>query len=173
LRNYDPLVREVNAMYGSLARLRETVVIDAETAAAVDQLAVSVHQQEDLVEQFKTVNALLQNSLSLFGRFSVRLAASPQNGTLGAAVSAAAAAMLHLTLDTSSAAAREVQDRLDELASQPIPSGDSDSVRALLAQCPRCRESGTWQRCTRWCWRARAHQGQRHVSFAGCSTRRR
>lgn len=133
LRNYDPLVRQVAALYSSLGGLSETAAIDVETAAAVDQLTGSVHRQEDLVEQFKSVNALLQNSLSLFGRFSIRLAASPQNGTLGPAVSAAAAAMLHLTLDTSAAAAREVQDRLDELARQPIPPGDSDSVRALLA----------------------------------------
>jgi signal transduction histidine kinase/CheY-like chemotaxis protein len=133
LRNYDPLVREINALRGSLDRLGETAVIDAETAAAADQLAVSVQRQEELVEQFKTVNALLQNSLALFGRFSVRLAPSQQNGTLGAAVSAAAAAMLHLTLDTAPAAAREVQDRLDELAGLPIPPGDSDSVQALLA----------------------------------------
>jgi signal transduction histidine kinase/CheY-like chemotaxis protein len=133
LRNYDPLVREVNALHGSLDQLGETAVIDSETAAAVDRLAALVQRQEELVEQFKTVNALLQNSLSLFVRFSVRLATSPQDGTLGPAVSAAAAAMLHLTLDTSSAAAREVQYRLDELAAQPIPPGDSDSVRALLA----------------------------------------
>jgi len=133
LRNYDPLVREINALHGSLDQLGETAVIDAETAAAVDQLAALVQRQDELVEQFKTVNALLQNSLSLFVRFSVRLATSPQDGTLGPAVSAAAAAMLHLTLDTSSAAVREVQYRLDELAAQPIPPGDSDSVRALLA----------------------------------------
>jgi signal transduction histidine kinase/FixJ family two-component response regulator len=41
--------------------------------------------------------------------------------------------MLHLTLDTSSAAAREVQDRLDDLAKQAHPSDDGDSVGALLA----------------------------------------
>jgi signal transduction histidine kinase len=133
LRNYDPLVRHVNELYGSLDRLRETVAIDAETAAAVGLLAASVRRQEELVEQFKTVNALLQNSLSLFGRFGVRLATSQQNGPLGPAVSGAAAAMLRLTLDTSLATAREVQDRLDELAGLPVPPGDDDSVRALLA----------------------------------------
>jgi signal transduction histidine kinase len=133
LRNYDPLVRQVNELYRSTDRLRETAAIDAETTAAVGQLAATLRQQEDLVEQFKSTNALLQNSLSLFGRFSVRLAASQQNGPLGPAVSAAAAAMLHLTLDTSPATVREVQDRLDELARQPPASNDNDSVQALLA----------------------------------------
>ncbi len=112
----------------SLDRLRETAAIDAETAAAVDQLAASVGRQEELVERFKTCNALLHNSLSLFGRLSVSLASS----NLGPAASAAAAAMLQLTLDTSAAAAREVEDRLDELAKQAA-SSDNDFVQAMLA----------------------------------------
>ena len=129
LRNYDPLVREINALHDSLARLRETSAIDGETTAALDQLAASIDRQELLVERFESDNALLHNSLSFFGRFSVR----PASSDLGPAISAAAAAMLHLTLDTSSAAAREVQDRLDELENRARASGDSESVGALLA----------------------------------------
>src|SRR5258708_1554967 len=129
LRNYDPLVREINAIHDSLARLRETSAIGGETTAALDQLVTSVDRQEELVEQFKSENALLHNSLSFFGRFSAR----PPSSDLGPAISAAAAAMLHLTLDTSSAAAREVQDRLDGLGNLARASGDGESVEALLA----------------------------------------
>jgi signal transduction histidine kinase/CheY-like chemotaxis protein len=43
------------------------------------------------------------------------------------------AAMLHLTLDTSPAAAREVQDRLEQLARLQSPPGDADSIHAALA----------------------------------------
>jgi hypothetical protein len=50
LRNYDPLVREINELYASLARLRETAAFDAKTAAAVDELAALVVQLEELVE---------------------------------------------------------------------------------------------------------------------------
>lgn len=128
LRNYDPLVREINALRNSLDRLRETAVIDAETAAVVQQLAASVDRQEELVEKFKSDNALLHNSLSFFGRFSVR----PVSSELEPAISLAAAAMLHLTLDTSSTAAGEVRDRLDALARQ-APASDNDSVAPLLA----------------------------------------
>jgi signal transduction histidine kinase/FixJ family two-component response regulator len=128
LRNYDPLVREIVALRGSLDRLRRTAVIDAETAAAVDQLAASVDRQEELVEQFKSDNALLHNSLSFFGRFSAR----PVSSDLELAISSAAAAILHLTLDTSPAAADEVKGRLDELAKQAGPI-DGDSVTPLLA----------------------------------------
>jgi signal transduction histidine kinase len=129
LRNYDPLVREIHDLHDSLDRLRETSAIDRETARSVDQLAASIGRQEELVEQFKSNNALLHNSLSYFGRFSIR----PASPDLGPAISAAAAAMLQLTLETSSPAAREVQDRLDELEKQARSSGDSESVEAMLA----------------------------------------
>jgi signal transduction histidine kinase len=129
LRNYDPLVREISALYDSLDRLRMTAAIDAETTTAVDRLVASTGRQEELVEQFKSDNALLHNSLSFFGRFTTRLGASDPDP----AVSAASAAMLHLTLDTSPAAATEVQDRLNELAARAGPADDGDSLRALLA----------------------------------------
>src|SRR5450631_1725070 len=123
------LVREINELRASLDRLRETAAVDPATSMMVDQLAASVGRQEELIEQFKSDNALLHNSLSFFGRFSVRFASSD----LGPAISAAAAAMLHLTLDTSSAAAGEVADRLDQVARQAGSSSDPDSVRPLLA----------------------------------------
>jgi signal transduction histidine kinase/CheY-like chemotaxis protein len=130
LRNYDPLVREINALHDSVDQLRKTAAIDTETTAAVDQLAASIGRQEELVEQFKSDNALLHNSLSFFGRFGVRL----ESSDLGPAVTAASAAMLHLTLDTSSAAVRDVKDRLDELALQRASTaGDGDVVGGLLA----------------------------------------
>ena len=41
--------------------------------------------------------------------------------------------MLHLTLDTSASSARDVQDRLDDLAQRIVPSGNAAPVTALLA----------------------------------------
>jgi signal transduction histidine kinase len=129
LRNYDPLVREINALRNSLDRLRATSAIDLETRAAVDRLAASVDRQEELVESFKTNNALLQNSLAFFGRLRARSVAPD----LDLATSAAAAAILHLTLDTSSDAVQDVRDRLDELDQQANRMGLGTSVEALLA----------------------------------------
>jgi len=133
LRNYDPLVREVNALNELLARLRDAVSADTEDAAAVDRLAASLNRQEELIEQFKSNNALLQNSLAHFRLFSTRLSEANGSRPLASAVSALVAAMLQLTLDTSPAAAREVADRLNELAPQPFSSDDADSVQVLLA----------------------------------------
>ncbi|WP_040580199.1 two-component system VirA-like sensor kinase [Methyloferula stellata] len=133
LRNYDPLVNDVQSLYASLARLRETVAGDAQMLKVIDQLTLSVHRQEDLVEQFKSGNALLRNSLAYFSLFSDRLVPADQVESLTPGVGALVAAMLRLTLDTSSGTALAVQDRLDELARQPVSPGDTDAVQALLA----------------------------------------
>src|SRR5215467_5603512 len=73
LRNYDPLVRELNALRDALDRLRDNVSGDAEEAAAIDRFAAAAAQQEQLTEQFKSDNALLQNSLAYFRLLSARL----------------------------------------------------------------------------------------------------
>jgi signal transduction histidine kinase len=129
LRNYDPLAREIDALHDSLDRLRATSAIDLETKTAVERLAASVDRQDELVERFKSDNALLQNSLAFLGRFRVP-SVSPD---LDLPISAAGAAILHLTLDTSSDAVQEVQGRLDELDERASRMGLGDSVEALLA----------------------------------------
>ncbi len=128
LRDYDPLVREIDALHICRDRLRQSAAMDQETAAAVDRLARSVDRQEELVEKFKSDNALMHNSLSFFSRFSV----SPKAADLEPAISATAAAMLNLTLDTSEAVARDVENRLNELDELAAPS-HSEAVAPLLA----------------------------------------
>ena len=133
LRHYDSLVSEMGALHDALDRLRKAAAADPEEKAAIDRLAALVDRQEELVEQFKSKNALLQNSLAYFGLFSARLATSDRNEPLVAAASTLAAAMLHLTLNTSPATALAVEERLDEFATLRLPPGDAESVRALLA----------------------------------------
>jgi signal transduction histidine kinase/CheY-like chemotaxis protein len=133
LRNYDPLVRELNALRDALGRLRDNASGDAEEAAAIDRFMASAARQEELTEQFKGDNALLQNSLAHFQLFSAHLLTSSGTGPLAPGVSGLAAAMLRLTLDTSPPAAREVANRLNYLATQSFPTDAALSVRALLA----------------------------------------
>ena len=128
LRNYDPLVRETDALDVTVGHLQQITALDAATRSAIDRLAMAVTRQEQFVEQFKSDNALLQNSLAYFALFS-----SDWDDSLAPPVSSLATAMLRLTLDTTAARAREVQDRLDELARQPLPAGDAAAVQALLA----------------------------------------
>ena len=72
-RNYDALMRIADAYDDALARLREAACSDREEVAAIDVLAARAGRQEELVEQFKGKNALLQNSFAYFGLFGTRL----------------------------------------------------------------------------------------------------
>ena len=127
LRNYDPLVNETAALDESIGRLRQAASFDMATTASIDRLASVVPQQEALVEQFKSNNALLQNSLAYIALFS-----GEESGPLAPLVSSLAAAMLRLTLDTSPAAAREVQVRLEQLADRSF-HGEASPMETLLA----------------------------------------
>jgi len=131
-RNYDALVRLTEAYDQSVHQLRKAASSDAEETAAIDVLAAGAHRQQALVEQFKSRNALLRNSFLYFGIFSARLADSERTPVVAAATTLSAA-MLHLTLDTSPAVAREVKNRLERLAALPDPGGDAASIQAAIA----------------------------------------
>jgi biopolymer transport protein ExbB/TolQ len=83
-RNYDALARLAGAYDDSLDRLREAAGSGSEESVAIEVLAAHARRQQDLIEQFKSRNALLQNSFAYFGIFSARLAAS-DGRTRGAA----------------------------------------------------------------------------------------
>jgi signal transduction histidine kinase/CheY-like chemotaxis protein len=138
LRNYDPLVREVAALRGAVDRLREAAAGDPELAAAADRLASLAGQQEQWTEQFKSRNALLQNSLAYFGLLSAKLGDAHQSDNsrlqqVSVLVSSLAAAILHLTLDTSPNVAADVDERLHGIPVQGLSPGDSAVAEALLA----------------------------------------
>lgn len=133
LRNYDPLVSEIGALHASLDQLRAVAGVEMSSIAALSHLAILTDRQERLVEQFKTSNALLQNSLAYFGLFSTQLGAAGDQSTLAPAVSSLASAMLNLTLNTSPEIAERVNERLEALAQQPVSPSDADAVETLLA----------------------------------------
>jgi signal transduction histidine kinase len=138
LRNYDPLVRELTELHGAVDRLRGASVGDPELAAAIGRLAILADQQEQGTERFKSRNALLQNSLAYFGLLSTRLGEATQSSNsrlqqLSAPVSSLAAAILHLTLDTSPNTVADVDDRLRSISPRGLSPDDSAMVEALLA----------------------------------------
>jgi len=132
LRNYDPLGREEDSLNDLVGRLKETAPAAPDQAATIDRLAQLVDQQTMLAEQFKSNNALLQNSLAYFQLFTGRLGVS-DDPAMASAVRALSSAMLQLTLDTSPAAAKLVADRLEQLETLPAPPGQADSRAGLLA----------------------------------------
>jgi signal transduction histidine kinase len=133
LRNYDPLVHATNALDAMVQRMRASMAGDRATEAAINRLNASVRRQEELTEQFKSDNALLQNSLAYFSLFSAQMISPDRAVRLAPEVSALAAAMLHLTLDTGSVSIAAVRDRLDALARQIQPDGTISPAVALLA----------------------------------------
>jgi signal transduction histidine kinase len=131
LRNYDPVVQQVDAISVSLDRLRDIAAGDPRVLAGVEELAAAAARQNQIVEQFKSDNALLQNSLTHFARIgrsleqSGRTAAVPQ-------ISAAVADILHLSLDPSPELLSETQGLLDGLEAS-VPAQDPDQIEAFLA----------------------------------------
>ncbi|MBV8745739.1 MAG: two-component system VirA-like sensor kinase [Xanthobacteraceae bacterium] len=133
LRNYDPIVRETNELAAALDQLRELTPTDTPVGSAIKALGDSLGRQERLTEQFKSDNALLQNSLSYFDLFSNRLTVLDRTGPSAPQVTSLSAAMLRLTLDTSAATATEVEQQLDALAAESVAASDGTTTQALLA----------------------------------------
>jgi signal transduction histidine kinase len=131
-RNYDALVHMTEMYDDALDRLRREAGTDSEERAAIETLAAAADRQEKLIEQFKSRNALLHNSFAYFGMLSGRLAASDRVPVVEVTTTLAAA-MLHLTLDTSPAAASEVKDRLNELASLQTSPGEAATIQGVIA----------------------------------------
>jgi signal transduction histidine kinase len=127
LRNYDPLVRELQTLYVSIDKLRPIAAEDPELSTAMEQLNSLVHQQERLTEQFKSGNALLQNSLAYFQLFSGKLTTDNPGEELTRRTSDLATALLRFTTDTSAAAANAVDERLANM-----PTSDSHSQHATI-----------------------------------------
>lgn len=140
LRNYDPLVREVETLHTSIARLQESAPEDHELQASVHSLDRLVASQERLTEQFKTNNALLQNSLAYFELFSARLAAQEPGSALVRQVSDLSTALLHLTLDTSPTAAADVDERLAKFPESGRSELHGSVVTSLLAHARMLRQ---------------------------------
>jgi signal transduction histidine kinase len=134
LRNYDTLVKALEAMEDAVARLRSHAQTEDLDAGPADRLAATVAAQEDLTERFKSSNALLQNSLAYVGLLSTSPAFGAQDAELAPASGALAAAILYLTHDTSPDAVTALQERIDRFAAQaPAAGPDAGAARALLA----------------------------------------
>ena len=134
LRDYDTLVKAVEAMQDAVSRLRSHAQTEDLDVGPADRLAATVSQQEELTERFKSSNALLQNSLSYVGLLSTSPPFGAQDAQLAPATGALTAALLYLMRDTSPDAVKALQERIDQFAAQaPTAGPDAEAARALLA----------------------------------------
>jgi signal transduction histidine kinase len=134
LRDYDTFTGAARAMGDAVGRLRSHARVEGLDQGHVDQLAEAVIEQEELMERFKTSNALLQNSLSFVGLVSTSPAFRVQDPQLASATSALAAAILYLSRERSSEALKALQERIDQFIEQaPTAGPDAEVARAMLA----------------------------------------
>jgi len=134
LRDYDTFTAAVRAMEDAVNRLRSRAQAAGLDARPVDRLQALVVEQEELMEQFKTSNALLQNSLSFVGLLSTSPAFRVHDTQLASATSALAAAILYLSRDRSSDALKTLSERIDQFAQQaPAAGSDAEVARVMLA----------------------------------------
>jgi signal transduction histidine kinase len=134
LRDYDTFTSAARAMDDAVGRLRSYARTGGLDVRPVDRLAEAVIAQEELMERFKTSNALLQNSLSYVGLLSTSPAFLAHDAQLAPATGALAAAILHLARDTSPDALKALQERIDQFAEQaPTVGHEAEVARAMLA----------------------------------------
>jgi signal transduction histidine kinase len=134
LRNYDTFATDAQAMEDAVARLRSHAQAESLDMGPTNRLAAAVIEQESLLERFKTSNALLQNSLSYVGLLSTSPEFLAHEVRLAPATGALAAAILHLSRDTSPDALKALQERIDHFAQQaPTTGPEAETARAMLA----------------------------------------
>lgn len=131
LRNYDPLVESVGALRRSATDLASSIELagseadaQAELRRRVDAIGIAISAQEDLLEQFKSQNAMLGNSLRYFNYLitSAAPASDDMTGATEAARAALSAAMLRFTSEMGPELAYDTVvalDRLDEVVGAP------------------------------------------------------
>jgi signal transduction histidine kinase len=133
LRDYDPLVAEIAAMRAAIDDLSRIVPEGINDAESLQKLTEIVDRKEAWTEEFKSQNALLQNSLAQFNLFSMQLSAPGHAPILGQQVSGLATAMLQLTLDTSPRSVAIVEARMRRIGLDGLSERDTRTARALLS----------------------------------------
>jgi signal transduction histidine kinase len=134
LRDYDTFASAAQAMQEAVSRLRAHARVEGLETGSVDRLEAAVVRQEELMERFKTSNALLQNSLSYIALLSTSPAFRVHDEQLAPATAALAAAILYLARDTSADALKALRERIDQFAAQaPVTGPDVEVARAMLA----------------------------------------
>ena len=134
LHDYDSLVVAERAMDDAVAHLRSYAQEERLDAEPVEILAARVAQEEALMERFKSINALLQNSLSYVTLLSTGTMSGAADAQLAPTTGALAAAIFRLTRDTSPDAIMALQEQINRFAAQAAPLGpDAAAAQALLA----------------------------------------
>jgi signal transduction histidine kinase/ActR/RegA family two-component response regulator len=133
LPNYDPLVQAVDDLHAAIAALQAIEPGNPAISAGLQALTREAEAQEDLIEAFKSDNAVLQNSMAYFthGIHALNASRTHRVPEIAAQVSASASAMLRFMRDPQGEAAEELAVVLGRLRDQSArPDAE---VRSLVA----------------------------------------
>ncbi len=133
LLNYDPLVAAVTRLREIAAELRGT---GAASGPLMDGIDAELAEQEALVEDFKSANALLHHSLIYVGHLSRQLVdpTSDAGQAVALAVGRLANRMFRFAVGArDEVEAAQVAASLDELASLAAPAALRDDIDVLRA----------------------------------------
>jgi signal transduction histidine kinase/ActR/RegA family two-component response regulator len=140
LRNYDPLVSSSRSLgaaastLGSAGHVAKGAALE-DIERRVDGIIAAVREQEGLVEDLKSRNALLQNSVSYFTHSIERIGAGAAGkvAQVPAEIGELANVMLGLLQDPHGEAALRIGPALDRLQRVELSGEAQQSVRALVA----------------------------------------
>lgn len=140
LMSYDPLVDSVVALRNTVATLADLFKrSDFEASANLEQLLLELHSgieaDEALIEKFKTRNALLQNSISVFGQTLTELhqSLSPTVKLALAQVGDLGNLMLRFSTGPDPDLKEAIATRLNQLKMSTAVSPESKDVQTLSA----------------------------------------
>ncbi|MFB0493523.1 signal transduction histidine kinase/CheY-like chemotaxis protein [Methylobacterium sp. OAE515] len=129
LRNYDPIVTHLREMQAALAAIRASSGPDDREVRA---LAEAMNREAQMVERFKTGNALVQNSIAYFDSLSDRLSEPDIDPWLARAVAALQIRVSELARESSPRRLDDIRARLDALAAVSHPAGRGADIAAIV-----------------------------------------
>ena len=134
LLNYDPLVAAVARLRAAAQELRDAGAAKGASRPLLDSIAAELDEQEALLEDFKSAQALLRNSLAYFGHLSRGLGkpTSPAAEGVAVVVGELANSMFRFAGGSSDDDARaDVATLLDQLSTLAAPVALRDDVAVL------------------------------------------
>lgn len=129
LRNYDPIVAHLREMQAALTGMRAASGPDD---GEMRILAEAITREAQMVERFKTGNALVQNSIAYFDSLSDRLSEPDIDPRLARAIAALQIRVSELARDASPKRLDDIRARLDALAASPHSADRGADIAAIV-----------------------------------------
>ena len=132
LQDYDPLVDEIDSLRAAALQLQQQATAYGWNPPAVSELAAQIDAEEAAVEQFKTDNALLQNSLAYVDLASASLGGSSADPEVALMVGRLANDLLHLIRSPTGEIERSVSIRLADMQALLASRDNPAELKAMI-----------------------------------------